>query len=411
MGAADFSRSESGRRQQLGDAVERGQIAQAFAAWPGWRPVSCPAAGLRGGSSSSTASADESKRSRAVASTTTLAPGLGLQALQQHLQAGHWPGCASINGQHQHAQPFLALFLLRSVSVVIRPSRPLALISWRKLAAIGLDQPDAQHIEVEDSASRRPGRVSFRAVVELDRVAPALDFGAHHHFLVFGRGTQGLDLDGLVADLRQGTGVGAHQQGLELLLQALLLSGVSPGARPGPTADAVMRWKLTLGMIFWSTSATMRDMSPFWMFLSALMLSSTSVDRRLISASGASSSAYARGPAQRGAKGTRCGQPKGYRNIQASTLHLRFPGCRNQYRQHLNARAPPLAADGIRRHPRYCLSGGVRRPSSGGSPSYTALRRRCRNASRVKLYLSSAASSSASLARSRPPACPAGPPP
>ncbi len=54
-----------------------------------------------------------------------------------------------------------------------------------------------------------------------------------------------------------------------------------------------MRWKLTLGMILLSTSSMILLMSPALIDESALMVSSTSVDRRLTSASGASSAAYA----------------------------------------------------------------------------------------------------------------------
>ncbi len=54
-----------------------------------------------------------------------------------------------------------------------------------------------------------------------------------------------------------------------------------------------MRVKFTLGMILLSTSAMMRLMSPAWIAASDLMVLSTSVERRLTMASGASSCARA----------------------------------------------------------------------------------------------------------------------
>ncbi len=56
--------------------------------------------------------------------------GLRTQALYQHAQASIGLGVCQLFWQNQHIQPFLALALLRSVSVVIKPLRPLALISW-----------------------------------------------------------------------------------------------------------------------------------------------------------------------------------------------------------------------------------------------------------------------------------------
>jgi hypothetical protein len=61
----------------------------------------------------------------------------------------------------------------------------------------------------------------------------------------------------------------------------------------GPTAAAVMRWKLTFGMILLSTSAMILSMSPERMDLSALMAPSTSPEMRCTKASGASSAARA----------------------------------------------------------------------------------------------------------------------
>jgi hypothetical protein len=61
----------------------------------------------------------------------------------------------------------------------------------------------------------------------------------------------------------------------------------------GPVAEAVMRAKLTLGMILPSTTPIRRSMSPLWIALSPRMMVSTSLDRRPIIASGASSAARA----------------------------------------------------------------------------------------------------------------------
>ena len=59
----------------------------------------------------------------------------------------------------------------------------------------------------------------------------------------------------------------------------------------GPTAEAVMRLKFTSGMILLSTSAMTFGRLPDCSDLSFLIVSSTSVDSRLIQASGASSAA------------------------------------------------------------------------------------------------------------------------
>jgi hypothetical protein len=57
----------------------------------------------------------------------------------------------------------------------------------------------------------------------------------------------------------------------------LRCSGVAP-RHCGPTAERVTTSKLTCGMTFSSTMATMRLMSPAWMALSALAVLSTSVE-------------------------------------------------------------------------------------------------------------------------------------
>jgi hypothetical protein len=59
----------------------------------------------------------------------------------------------------------------------------------------------------------------------------------------------------------------------------------------GPTAEAVMRWKLTFGMILLSTRTMILLMSPALIDLSALIVSSTSPEMRCTRASGASSAA------------------------------------------------------------------------------------------------------------------------
>src|SRR6476620_9343422 len=54
-----------------------------------------------------------------------------------------------------------------------------------------------------------------------------------------------------------------------------------------------MRWKLTYGRTFWSTSAITLRMSPAWIVLSALTASRTSVETSLMRASGAFACAWA----------------------------------------------------------------------------------------------------------------------
>ncbi len=188
--------------------------------------------------SSSTASAEESKlrRARWRRPRWTDEPPWPGQPLLQHAHAGGgfvvrelgWAGPAS----RAPGQP-LALPLLRAASAAIRPSMPLAVDLLRELGAVGVDQPDAQHIEVVDlPAGALAGRL-LEAVVELHRIAAASDLGAHQHVLVVGRAAERADGDGLVAHLVERAGIGAHQQGLELVLQALLLFGRCSGARPG----------------------------------------------------------------------------------------------------------------------------------------------------------------------------------
>ena len=168
------------------------------------RPRSCPRAqrgpaqfqqhGQRGGV----------KALKALASTATLARWLGAQRLPAS-QPGSLSRCRAASWRAGAACQPLAGFAgvldrprwiccARS-SVAIRPSMPLALISWRKLAAVGLHQPDTQHIEVINLPAGAHTRCFFQPVVQLDRVATALDHGAHNHFLVFRRGTQRLDAE------------------------------------------------------------------------------------------------------------------------------------------------------------------------------------------------------------------------
>ena len=111
----------------------------------------------------------------------------------------------------------------------------------RELAAVGIDQPDAEHVQVVDLPAAGLARRLLEPVVELDRVAAAAHLGAHQHFLVVGRAAERAHGHGLVADLVERAGVGAHQQGLELFLQALLLlgRGLAPGRAHGGGGHAL----------------------------------------------------------------------------------------------------------------------------------------------------------------------------
>src|SRR6218665_29443 len=95
----------------------------------------------------------------------------------------------------------------------------------RELAPVGFHQPDAEHGQGVDLPARGVVRGFFEGVVQLYRVSPANDLGAHQHIFVAGRCAQRFDLYGLLTDMRQRAGVGAHQQELEFFLQPLLLLG------------------------------------------------------------------------------------------------------------------------------------------------------------------------------------------
>ena len=104
-----------------------------------------------------------------------------------------------------------------------------------KLAAVGLDQPDAQHVQVVDLPAGAIAGSFLEAVIELDRIAAAADLGAHDDFVVFGLGAHRLELHGLVLDLLERAGIAAHEQRLELVLELLLLlgRGLAPMATDG----------------------------------------------------------------------------------------------------------------------------------------------------------------------------------
>src|SRR5690606_38140699 len=58
----------------------------------------------------------------------------------------------------------------------------------RELAAVGVDQPDAEHVEVVDLPAAALAGGLLEPVVDLHRIAAtATDLGAHQHLLVVGR--------------------------------------------------------------------------------------------------------------------------------------------------------------------------------------------------------------------------------
>ena len=156
--------------------------------------------------SSSTASADESKRSRArrvghhrrlrLASAAP-APACGSRPRPA--------SCVSSAGRTSMRQlsPSCALDLLRSVKRGDQAVDALGVDLLRELAAVGLHQPHAQHVQVVDLPAGALARRLLEPVVQLDRVAAAADFGAHHHVGVVGRAALRLEADRLVVDLRE----------------------------------------------------------------------------------------------------------------------------------------------------------------------------------------------------------------
>ena len=121
-------RTGSCAQKQFAHAVQTGQIPQSR--WQTRHPQA-----LAGGKALATQFKQDRKRRRVKALQRSginddLSAGVIVQAPQQRLQTGAGLRVHEFCRQGNHNQPFLALALLRSDSAVIRPSMPLALISW-----------------------------------------------------------------------------------------------------------------------------------------------------------------------------------------------------------------------------------------------------------------------------------------
>src|SRR6185369_14349228 len=84
----------------------------------------------------------------------------------------------------------------------------------RELVAEAVGGPQSEHVEVVDLPA---GVGLLEAIVELDRLALAHHVGADRDLVGIGAGAHRAQLDALIAHLRQRTGIGVDQEGLELL--------------------------------------------------------------------------------------------------------------------------------------------------------------------------------------------------